>query len=54
MLTAHPETDRPPVDLFGGSLGLNIEEAERAAVTLLAAVGVTEGREVTIDTPQRR
>lgn len=53
MPTAHPETDRPPVDLFGGSPGLNIEEAERAAAALLAALGVPNGSEVALRTPAR-
>lgn len=53
MLTAHPETDRPPVDLFGGPPGLNIEEAERAAAALLAALGVADGSEVALRTPAR-
>lgn len=53
MLTAHPETGRPPVDLFGGSPGLNIEEAERAAAALLAALGVPDGSEVALRTPAR-
>ncbi len=53
MLTAHPETDRPLVDLFGRSPGLNIEEAERAAAALLAALGVADGGEVALRTPAR-
>ncbi|MGQ0779207.1 MAG: GTP cyclohydrolase I [Pseudonocardiales bacterium] len=41
------------MDLFGGSPVLNIEEAERAAAALLAALGVPDGGEVALRTPAR-
>ncbi|MGH4015395.1 MAG: GTP cyclohydrolase I [Pseudonocardiaceae bacterium] len=53
MLTAHPDTDRLPVDLVTGSPGLNVEDAERAAAALLAALGVPDDSEVTLRTPAR-
>ncbi len=53
MLTAHPDTDRLPVDLVTGSPGLNVEEAERAAAAPLAALGVPEDSEVALRTPAR-
>ncbi|MGH3874025.1 MAG: GTP cyclohydrolase I [Pseudonocardiaceae bacterium] len=53
MLTAHPDTDRLPVDLVAGSPGLNVEEAERAAAALLTALGVPDDSEVALRTPVR-
>src|SRR5216683_1741437 len=34
VLTAQSETDRPPVDLFAGSPGIDLEAAECAAAAL--------------------
>jgi GTP cyclohydrolase IA len=53
VLTAHPEPERPAVDLIAGSPGLNIEEAQRAAAALLAALGVPGDSEIALRTPAR-
>ncbi|MGH3940389.1 MAG: GTP cyclohydrolase I [Pseudonocardiaceae bacterium] len=53
MLTAPPDIDCVPVDLVTGSPGLNIEEAERAAAALLAALGVPDDSEIALRTPDR-
>ena len=53
MLTAHPETDRSPADLFTRSPGIDIDAAEQAAAALLAAFGVPDGSEAALRTPAR-
>jgi hypothetical protein len=53
VLIAQPETNRPHVDLFAGSPGIDIAAAEQAAAALLAAFGVPDGSEAAFRTPAR-